>query len=67
MAGSTIISIAYGIEVQDASDPYLATAEHVMEAVNATFTPGAYLVDMLPFCELKRMYLCIFVLTFRVK
>ena len=50
MAGAVVLSIAYGIEVKGSDDPYITTAEHAMEAVNATMTPGAYLVDFIPAC-----------------
>lgn len=51
MTGSSIISIAYGIETLEDNDPYVATAEHTMEAVNASLVPGAFLVDLFPVCE----------------
>lgn len=48
MAAGEIISVAYGIEIQDRNDPYVVDAEHAIEAVTATANPGSYLVDLLP-------------------
>lgn len=52
MAGDSIMAIAYGIETTE-DDPYVATAEHAMEAVNASLVPGAFLVDLFPICEFR--------------
>lgn len=46
------MAIAYGIETTE-DDPYIATAEHAMEAVNASLVPGAFLVDLFPICEFR--------------
>lgn len=51
MTGSSIITIAYGIETMEENDPFITTAEHTMEAVNASMIPGAFLVDIFPVCE----------------
>lgn len=47
MAGSTSISIAYGINTLEENDPYISHAEETMVAVNSTY-PGAFLVDYFP-------------------
>ena len=46
-----ILSVAYGIEVNDRDDRFVVTAERTMEAVDATLVPGSYLVDLIPSCE----------------
>lgn len=45
-----IMSITYGIDVQEEKDPWIATGEHVMEAADRSIRPGTYLVDLIPLC-----------------
>ncbi|KAF5358754.1 hypothetical protein D9758_008596 [Tetrapyrgos nigripes] len=47
-AGTTILSIAYGIEVQPENDPFIDTAERALHAVAAAINSGSYVVDQLP-------------------
>ncbi|KAI0348407.1 cytochrome P450 [Trametopsis cervina] len=51
MAGSEILRIAYGIEVQEQDDPFIHIAEQSMQSITATLTAGSYLVDVLPFLK----------------
>ena len=51
MAGETIMSVAYGLDVQPHNDPYIATAEHGVHPLVAAAVPGAFLVDTLPFLK----------------
>jgi len=51
MAGETIMSIAYGLEVQADNDPYIRTAEEGVHPLVAAGVPGAFLVDALPFLK----------------
>jgi hypothetical protein len=48
MAGTIILSTAYGINVQPKDDPFLALAERFMEGHADAARPGVYLVDSLP-------------------
>ncbi|KAF5343220.1 hypothetical protein D9758_013396 [Tetrapyrgos nigripes] len=48
MAGNTILSIAYGIEVQPENDPFINIAEKALHAAALTVNSGSYLVDQLP-------------------
>ncbi|KAJ7485833.1 cytochrome P450 [Mycena latifolia] len=48
MAGSLIISIAYGIDVLPAGDPYIEIAERCNNELAIAGTPGAFLVDFIP-------------------
>ncbi|KAF9457689.1 cytochrome P450 [Collybia nuda] len=48
MAGETIMSIAYGIDVKPKDDPYIATAEQGVHPLVAAAVPGAFLVDVIP-------------------
>ncbi|KAG5649458.1 hypothetical protein H0H81_003692, partial [Sphagnurus paluster] len=48
MAGEAIISITYGLQVQDKDDPYIIAAERGNEPLLAAIVPGAFLVDSLP-------------------
>lgn len=55
MTGSSIITIAYGIETLEEDDPYVATAEDVMVAVGESMLPGTFLVNLFPICEHFRL------------
>ncbi|KAJ7252570.1 cytochrome P450 [Mycena rebaudengoi] len=48
MNGALIMSIAYGIDTLPCNDPYMKTAEAVIDAVAQAAMPGRYLVDMIP-------------------
>ncbi|KAJ7251305.1 cytochrome P450 [Mycena rebaudengoi] len=48
MNGALIMSIAYGIDTLPCNDPYMKTAEAVIDAVAQAAIPGRYLVDMIP-------------------
>ncbi|KAJ3516116.1 hypothetical protein NLJ89_g1324 [Agrocybe chaxingu] len=48
MAGETILSVAYGIEVKQRDDPYIAISEENVEAVTIAAIPGTFLVDGIP-------------------
>lgn len=51
MAGETIMSVAYGLDVQPQNDPYIATAEQGVHPLVVAAVPGAFLVDTLPFLK----------------
>ena len=51
MAGESIMSIAYGLEVQHDDDPYIRTAEEGVHPLHTAAVPGAFLVDALPFLK----------------
>lgn len=53
MAGGLIMSIAYGIDVQEQDDPFIKAAETSISVVDITLVPGAYLVNLFPICELN--------------
>lgn len=53
MAGGTIISIAYGIEVLQENDPYIEHAERAIKPLVIAGVPGTFLVDTFPI--LKRV------------
>ncbi|KAI0264161.1 CyP450 monooxygenase [Gloeopeniophorella convolvens] len=48
MAGQVILAIAYGIDVQPHSDPYVATAEKSLHAVALASSMGGGLFDVIP-------------------
>jgi hypothetical protein len=48
MAGETIMSIAYGLDVLPNGDPYIETAEQGVRSLMIAAIPGAFLVDMVP-------------------
>ncbi|KAI0654114.1 cytochrome P450 [Cubamyces menziesii] len=45
---SSIIRVAYGVDIDKERTPYLAIATDAMAAFAATFVPGKYLVETLP-------------------
>lgn len=47
-AGSIILMLAYGYEVQDDEDPYVAIVEKAMSEVSRAAKPAAFLVDFFP-------------------
>ncbi|OJT14150.1 O-methylsterigmatocystin oxidoreductase [Trametes pubescens] len=48
LAGATIMSIGYDIEVQPHDDPYVQTAEEAVASITETTNAGSYLVDVIP-------------------
>lgn len=48
MAGETILSIAYGLQIQGENDPYIKMARAGVQAFDNAAVPGAYLVDSFP-------------------
>ncbi|KAF9445086.1 cytochrome P450 [Macrolepiota fuliginosa MF-IS2] len=51
MAGETVLSVAYGIDIKPKEDPYIQTAEQGVHPLVAAAVPGAFLVDMLPWLK----------------
>lgn len=49
------MEIGYGIDVKTHDDPYILTAEHAVESISATTNAGSYLVDVIPWCKLRRV------------
>ena len=45
------MDIAYGHKVARVSDPYVDLVEAGVATIVRTGTPGAWLVDLLPFCK----------------
>lgn len=48
MAGETVLSMAYGLEVQEKDDPKVINAEAAVHSLVAAAVPGTFLVDALP-------------------
>jgi len=48
MAGSLILNVTYGIDVQSPEDTYMRMAESTVAIGDEAATPGAFLVDVLP-------------------
>lgn len=42
------MEVAYGIEVQEKNDPWIAIAEHALEGASVTGIPGSFMVDIIP-------------------
>lgn len=48
LAASTILGIAYGIDVQEENDPYVDAAERALVSLGLGIAPGAFLVESIP-------------------
>ncbi|KAF8259814.1 CyP450 monooxygenase [Lactarius quietus] len=48
MAGSTILDIAYGLDIRTSDDPYLKRAEECLKIIDQAGNPGSFLVDIFP-------------------
>jgi len=48
MAGSTILDIAYGLDIRTSDDPYLKRAEECLQILDKAGNPGAFFVDIVP-------------------
>ncbi|KAJ7032278.1 cytochrome P450 [Mycena alexandri] len=48
MAGETIMSLTYGIDVLPAHDPYISLAEEAVNSAAVATIPGKFLVDSIP-------------------
>ena len=53
--GAIILMITYGYSLKENDDPYLEVAEATMNGFNEVIVPGAFLVDMIPSCELRSL------------
>jgi len=51
MAGSFILNVTYGLDVQSVEDSYIKMAEDSMHAIAIAGSPGTFLVDTLPFLK----------------
>ncbi len=51
MAGATILSIGYDIDVKSMHDHWIVTAEAAAESISETTNAGSYLVDVIPMRE----------------
>ncbi|KAJ7116496.1 cytochrome P450 [Mycena epipterygia] len=45
---ATVISIAYGLDVQPSNDPYVNAARAALRAMSLAAVPGKFLVDIIP-------------------
>ncbi|KAI9453322.1 CyP450 monooxygenase [Lactarius psammicola] len=48
VAGSTILDIAYGLDIRTSDDPYLKRAEECLAILDKAGNPGSFLVDIIP-------------------
>ena len=51
------MSITYGITIALSGDRYIRLAEKALEGMGAAASPGAFLVDFVPFCKSISSYL----------
>jgi hypothetical protein len=51
MPGELVLDLAYALKVTGPSDEYFRIADVVEVATAATFTPGSFLVDLIPLCK----------------
>jgi hypothetical protein len=58
-AGAIILRISHGYEVKENNDPFLNIANLVTAHGSQATAPGAFMVDILPFCELYYFDVCV--------
>jgi hypothetical protein len=56
MAGSTILDIAYGLDIRTTDDPYLKRAEECLQIIDKAGNPGSFLVDIIPTRTRRRSF-----------
>lgn len=52
-AGATILKLTYGYNVESPNDRFVVLADTAMEMFSTVTTPGAFMVDIFPICELR--------------
>ena len=50
-AGSIILRISYGYDVQDTDDPFIELADKATDQFSLSTAPGAFMVDLIPACN----------------
>jgi hypothetical protein len=50
-AGAVILRISHGYEVKENNDPFIDLADRVMDQFSRSTIPGAFIVDIVPFCK----------------
>ncbi len=51
MTGSVVLMIAYGYKAQEHDDPLIKMVQGATDQAAEVVQPGAFLVDVFPFCE----------------
>ena len=51
MTGGTTISLAYGLDIQNADDPFVELATRAIASVAQAGAPGAFFVDFIPWLK----------------
>lgn len=51
MIGGIAISLAYGLKIRDADDPFIDLAQRALQTVLDAVIPGAFLVDLIPWLK----------------
>ncbi|KAF8626581.1 hypothetical protein AX15_004794 [Amanita polypyramis BW_CC] len=51
-AGAIILRIAYGYDVKEENDPFVAIADEALEQFSVSVSPGAFLVNLVPALQL---------------
>lgn len=50
-SGSVILKVTYGYQTAPSDDPFLVLAKQVMAAFSRASQPGAWMVDLIPWCQ----------------
>jgi hypothetical protein len=50
-AGSVILRISHGYEVQEGIDPFVELADQATDQFSLATAPGGFLVDLIPACK----------------
>jgi hypothetical protein len=54
-AGAIILRISHGYEVKENNDPFIDLADRAMDNFSRSSAPGAFMVDIVPFCKTIRL------------
>jgi hypothetical protein len=54
-AGAIILRISHGYEVKENNDPFIDLADRAVDQFSRAITPGAFMVDIVPFCKSMRL------------
>jgi hypothetical protein len=57
--GAIILRISHGYKVKEHSDPFVDLANRALANVSEATVPGAFMVDILPFCKLYYPDVCV--------
>jgi hypothetical protein len=60
------LRISHGYEVKEDDDPFVCLADLVIANGSQATAPGAFMVDILPFCKLYYSDVCVLPMTWKL-